>query len=979
MTFKILLLMLLFIRSFNYIKAEREKVDPAHHTNLTLEDPCDLAEFNRVELKECEGISFNLTPKECINKKCCFFGGKCFQKPIKCFMDVRSEKCYQNTPPPNTFKWIPGYSAHGTHCWSPHLAHFSKKKKDKFGVVDFKGIPISNDNNGGRCTQEYTIKITKTKKGQCSISCLNCSEQNERTSKWAVADDGVLYNDRICHSKNHQFYFNTPLNKPVKYCMCKIDCWLVYPKAKQVSAEMQQYLKTTKSEILQTFNETTFNKRVQIVNPNELKEMVSALDSISKLSTKISAYDTGIIVENIKKVVDYDIATYYDKTEADKLIQETVGFTNSLLENSLMLNTNNKKDKVHSLRNRRSLDTADDSYTLKMKLFNSFETITHKIATQIKEKIKDIGYESTIQQQSIDFRIKILNSRSIRKTSLTTHIPEYLNNNKTKEKAKFISLPIDQIDEADSVSAMSVFYRQPTDIKVKKEIVRASNYLSMQIQTTKNGKSERVSVPVEFTLSNNLKEKHPLTCGFLVENKQSETWSEKGCSVIKSSVDNTTCSCSHTTHFALLMKFSGSKLKDERFLEILSHSLGAISSLLLVATLTVFIRYREKLLRDRMLIHFHLILALLGGYISITLASFAITSQPVYLSNYCIVFAFLTHTFYLSVFFWSLIEGLYLFYKVDLVFQKNFLDRLIKLSPILGWFVPVLIAGTSLVVSGLKVESAIVEAETHFGQKGFKEFALGYVNPKTCFLNVSNGVIWTFLGPVLLVTFTNCILVIKVAVIIYRSTTNSLGRRNSDTESNAAAVRKSVKGAMFLMPILSIPWIIGLLYDLYEESVEGDISSEVREVLGITGAYLQVIFAGVQGILIFFFYCLYNSEVKMAHKLENRRKRSVAQGMKSSFRSTRTTTGRKLSSIFPWKTISRSESTLSGKSADLSTLGRRKTNIEMQNNQHNTNAFLGRLPITTFSQQNKTCNYSPGHTLPKKKFFTQSRMSTLER
>lgn len=80
-------------------------------------------------------------------------------------MDVRREKCYQNTPPPNTFKWIPGYSAHGTHCWSPHLVMYSKKKRDKFGYVDFKGIPISNDNNGGRCTQEYTIKITKTKKG----------------------------------------------------------------------------------------------------------------------------------------------------------------------------------------------------------------------------------------------------------------------------------------------------------------------------------------------------------------------------------------------------------------------------------------------------------------------------------------------------------------------------------------------------------------------------------------------------------------------------------------------------------------------------------------------------------------------------------------------------------------------------------------------------------------------------------------------
>ena len=67
---------------------------------------------------------------------------------------------------------------------------------------------------------------------------------------------------------------------------------------------------------------------------------------------------------------------------------------------------------------------------------------------------------------------------------------------------------------------MSVFYRQPTDIEVKRGIVRASNYLSMQVQTTKNGKSERVSLPVEFTLSNNKKEKYPLTCGFLVENKK---------------------------------------------------------------------------------------------------------------------------------------------------------------------------------------------------------------------------------------------------------------------------------------------------------------------------------------------------------------------------------------------------------------------------------------------------------------------------
>ena len=56
---------------------------------------------------------------------------------------------------------------------------------------------------------------------------------------------------------------------------------------------------------------TNYGKEVKLFIFNFLKQ----------LSTKISAYDTGIIVENIKKVVDYDIATYYDKTEADKLIQ----------------------------------------------------------------------------------------------------------------------------------------------------------------------------------------------------------------------------------------------------------------------------------------------------------------------------------------------------------------------------------------------------------------------------------------------------------------------------------------------------------------------------------------------------------------------------------------------------------------------------------------------------------------------------------
>ena len=68
--------------------------------------------------------------------------------------------------------------------------------------------------------------------------------------------------------------------------------------AKNVSTVIQEYLKTTQSEILQTFNETTFTNRVEIVNPLELKEMVSAIDTISKVDYKFLYQKYGKNVKN---------------------------------------------------------------------------------------------------------------------------------------------------------------------------------------------------------------------------------------------------------------------------------------------------------------------------------------------------------------------------------------------------------------------------------------------------------------------------------------------------------------------------------------------------------------------------------------------------------------------------------------------------------------------------------------------------------
>ena len=86
--------------------------------------------------------------------------------------------------------------------------------------------------------------------------------------------------------------------------------------------------------------------------------------------------------------------------------------------------------------------------------------------------------------------------------------------------------------------------------------------------------------------------------------------------------------------------------------------------------------------------------------------------------------------------------------------------------------------------------------------------------------------------------------------------------------------RRSSRGAVILMPILGIPTVVALLYNIYSESKIESVENDLRLVFGAMGAYLQVILAGIQGIAVFFFYCLCNDEVKSAHKLATHRRKS---------------------------------------------------------------------------------------------------------
>ena len=76
------------------------------------------------------------------------------------------------------------------------------------------------------------------------------------------------------------------------------------------------------------------------------------------------------------------------------------------------------------------------------------------------------------------------------------------------------------------------------------------------------------------------------------------------------------------------------------------------------------------------------------------------------------------------------------------------------------------------------------------------------------------------------------------------------------------------------MPILGVPTAVALLYNIYDDTTSESVGNDLRLIFGAMGAYLQVLLAGVQGIAVFFFYCLCNDEVKSAHKLATHRRKS---------------------------------------------------------------------------------------------------------
>ncbi|KAJ8277956.1 hypothetical protein GJAV_G00082120 [Gymnothorax javanicus] len=262
-------------------------------------------------------------------------------------------------------------------------------------------------------------------------------------------------------------------------------------------------------------------------------------------------------------------------------------------------------------------------------------------------------------------------------------------------------------------------------------------------------------------------------------------WSSEGCQVTYFGSMVTSCFCNHTTNFAVLMNYLGSKWSPEQqsVLTKLTFIGSGASLCALVVTLMLF-TILDIPKSDRMSIHKNLFAALTAAQIVLLCSGAAVGNKVA-----CTLVAALLHLFFMAAFSWMLVEGLLLWSKVVTVNLSE--ERHMKYYYLIGWGLPVLIVTITLASASGKYSS-----DSH------------------CWLSVHNGVIWGFVGPVIFIMMVNIMVLTRVVVItisMAKRRSIMLAAHSSPMGQAYEHIRSAVKAVLVLLPILGLTWLCGVL------------------------------------------------------------------------------------------------------------------------------------------------------------------------
>ncbi|XP_042638688.1 adhesion G protein-coupled receptor E3 [Orycteropus afer afer] len=302
-------------------------------------------------------------------------------------------------------------------------------------------------------------------------------------------------------------------------------------------------------------------------------------------------------------------------------------------------------------------------------------------------------------------------------------------------------------------------------------------------------------------------------CVYWKSSKEGGHWSTEGCFLIHVNESHTICNSTHLSSFAVLMAFTSQE--EDPVLTVITYvGLGLSLLCLLLAALTFLLC--KAIQNTSTSLHLHLSLCLFLAHLL-----FLIGIDQTEPKGLCTTIAGALHYLYLAAFTWMLLEGLHLFLTARNLTVVNYssVSGLMKkfMFPV-GYGVP-----------GVVVAISAASRPRLYGTSA------------RCWLNLDEGFIWSFLGPVVVIICVNLVFFLSVLWILKRK----LSSLNSDVSTIQNTKMLTLKATAQLF-ILGCTWCLGTL--------------QVGPAAKVM-AYLFTIINSLQGVFIFLVYCLFSQQV----------------------------------------------------------------------------------------------------------------------
>ena len=344
-------------------------------------------------------------------------------------------------------------------------------------------------------------------------------------------------------------------------------------------------------------------------------------------------------------------------------------------------------------------------------------------------------------------------------------------------------------------------------------------------------------------------------CGFF-KTGTIETWSQKGCELRKIEGGQFFCHCNHTTAFGIILAF-----REIRVPPIVSTVVTVLQSITIVAlalTVMCLLIVRKKLRNSRTIVQINLATSLLFLHFFFVLGGPALTLNAIF----CEACAVLTHYFTLSSAFWMLNEGLVLYFKTCKTVLSLDVKKLLPTLIAVAWGVPFLLV---LVCVSVGFTNGIyMDVNKHSCKSNSS-------NPyHSCWIGVEHNMIYTVIVPLSVIFFVTGCIIIRTTVEISKMSRKVTKMRSHGSAQAMPPEKKktrfatttshssvALRAVALLLPVLGVPWVIGFLVN-----IKG--SEEIMQIL-------NGIINGLQGVFIFFIYCIKNSQFRRAfcRKLSN--------------------------------------------------------------------------------------------------------------